>query len=129
MDRKGSRFQQFVKRIPAGLTKVLAGRELLVPLGEGVPPARVKFGPATQAVRFSLRTSDPSEVKMKAGSCGRIFRRGLCVSSAGASAVTDKVAGRGPGGGALSIMGRRTASQQSDRLRRGRGKHGADLSF
>lgn len=65
MDRKGSRFQQFVKRIPADLSKSLAGRELIVPLGEGVPPARVKFGRATQAVRFSLRTADPSEVKMR----------------------------------------------------------------
>lgn len=65
MERKGSRFAQFVKRIPIGLSHKLAGRELLVPLGEGITPARVKFGSATQAVRFSLRTSDPSEIRQR----------------------------------------------------------------
>jgi hypothetical protein len=62
MKRDGSRFAYFVQRIPADIRGKVAGERLASPLGDGVK--HLTIGPRAQAVRFSLLTVDPSEVKM-----------------------------------------------------------------
>ncbi len=61
MKRKGSSYPQFVKRIPLDLRDPMSGMSLCIPLGDDV--VSVTVSAKTQAIRFSLRTSDPSEVK------------------------------------------------------------------
>lgn len=61
MKREGSRSSYFVQRIPADVRAKAVGLRLAIPLGAGF--AFVTVSKLTQAVRFSLRASDPSEVK------------------------------------------------------------------
>jgi integrase len=60
--RPGSKNGQFQKRVPTEIRDRMIGRTLVIPLGDGTVSATVdKFG----FVRFSLRTSDPSEIKAR----------------------------------------------------------------
>ena len=63
MRRDGSRFPLFVQRIPADVRRKAAGIELAIPLGDGFVFVTPSDG--AQAVRFSLRTSEPSEIKTR----------------------------------------------------------------
>lgn len=63
MRRDGSRHLLFVQRIPRDVRSQIVGRTLAIPLGDSfvfVTPSE-----SAQAVRFSLRTSDPSEAKRR----------------------------------------------------------------
>lgn len=60
VQRKGSRFQQFVKRVPADVIERLAGKKIYVPLGSETVSVVV---PHHGTIRFSLRTDQPSEVR------------------------------------------------------------------
>lgn len=62
VQRKGSRFHQFVKRVPADLVERLAGKKLYVPLGDETAAVTI---PQHGTVRFSLRTNQPSEVRLR----------------------------------------------------------------
>lgn len=63
MRRDGSRNALFVQRIPADIREKIVGFRLAIPLGD----AYVFVTPSdnSQAIRFSLRTSDPSEAKSR----------------------------------------------------------------
>lgn len=61
MKRQGSSKQQFVRRIPADLRERMVGMKLTIPVGEEM--VFINITPGTESVRFSLRSSDPSEVK------------------------------------------------------------------
>lgn len=63
MRRAGSRHHQFVKRIPVDLMGRLGGRRLRVPLGDGA--VELTISPKADSIRFSLRTSDPVEVRLR----------------------------------------------------------------
>lgn len=63
MRRVGSRFPLFVQRIPADVRSKAVGIELAIPLGDGF--VFVTLSEGAQAVRFSLRTTEPSEVKTR----------------------------------------------------------------
>ncbi|WP_459593578.1 tyrosine-type recombinase/integrase [Bradyrhizobium diazoefficiens] len=63
MRRDGSRFPLFVQRIPADVRRKAVGFELAIPLGESFVFVTLREG--AQAVRFSLRTTDPSEIKTR----------------------------------------------------------------
>lgn len=63
MSRDGSRSPLFVQRIPADVRDEAIGNTLAIPLGDGfvfVTPSE-----SAQAIRFSLRTTDPSEIKTR----------------------------------------------------------------
>lgn len=63
MRRDGSRNSLFVQRIPADVREKAVGNPLAIPLGDGfvfVTPSAI-----AQAVRFSLRSSDPTEIKTR----------------------------------------------------------------
>jgi integrase len=63
MRRGGSRIPVFVQRIPADVRRKAAGISLAIPLGDSfvcVTPSE-----SAQAIRFSLRTADPSEAKTR----------------------------------------------------------------
>jgi len=63
MQRKGSRNFQFQQRIPADVRERAAGLMLDVPIGEEV--RAIKITPRMDAVRLSLRTTEPSQVKIR----------------------------------------------------------------
>jgi len=63
MRRDGSRFPLFVQRIPADVRRKAVGLELAIPLGDSFVFVTLREG--AQAVRFSLRTTDPSEIKTR----------------------------------------------------------------
>lgn len=63
MRRDGSRNSLFVQRIPADIRDKVVGDPLAIPLGEGF--AFVTPSPSAQSIRFSLRTSDPTETKTR----------------------------------------------------------------
>ncbi|MFK4562468.1 integrase [Bradyrhizobium ottawaense] len=63
MRRDGSRFPLFVQRIPADVRRKAVGIELSIPLGDGF--VFVTLSEGAQAVRFSLRTTEPSEAKRR----------------------------------------------------------------
>ncbi|WP_247389256.1 MULTISPECIES: tyrosine-type recombinase/integrase [unclassified Bradyrhizobium] len=65
MSRDGSRFPSFVQRIPADVRAKVAGIELAIPLGGGF--VFVRPSESAQAIRFSLRTAEPSEAKARHG--------------------------------------------------------------
>ncbi|MEW4457777.1 tyrosine-type recombinase/integrase [Roseibium algicola] len=65
VQRKGSRFQQLVKRVPADLVERLSGKKLYVPLGKETATVTV---PKHGTIRFSLRTDQPSEVRSRQAS-------------------------------------------------------------
>lgn len=63
MRRDGSRNSLFVQRIPTDVRENAIGNPLAIPLGDGfvfVTPSE-----SAQAVRFSLRTADPTEIKTR----------------------------------------------------------------
>lgn len=76
MNRKGTRNYQFVRRIPADLRERMVGMKLDMPLGDDTVP--VAIGPSTDAIRYSLRTSEPEEVKARTAAAieylERLFR-------------------------------------------------------
>ncbi|CAG0987810.1 hypothetical protein RHIZO_02084 [Rhizobiaceae bacterium] len=61
--RKGSRNRQFVQRIPADLKARVTGLKLEVPIGTEIVPFTIS--PQMDALRFSLRTSDPAEARKR----------------------------------------------------------------
>lgn len=63
MRRDGSRIPIFVQRIPADVRKKAAGISLAIPLGDSF--VSVTPSESAQAIRFSLRTADPSEAKTR----------------------------------------------------------------
>jgi integrase len=63
MRRDGSRIPLFVQRIPADIRDRAIGTSLAIPLGDGF--VFVTLSESAQAVRFSLRTAEPSEVKTR----------------------------------------------------------------
>ncbi len=63
MRRDGSRFPLFVQRIPADVRDNAIGNPLAIPLGDSF--VLVTPSASAQAVRFSLRTADPSEIKKR----------------------------------------------------------------
>ena len=63
MRRKGSSKAFFVQWIPAHVKASAVGITLTVPVGDALIP--VKITSQTAAVRLSLRTTDPSETKIR----------------------------------------------------------------
>ncbi|MCR9280453.1 MAG: hypothetical protein NXH99_02085 [Rhodobacteraceae bacterium] len=78
--RKESSNPQFVKRIPLDLRNRMSGMKLCLPLGDDT--VSVAVSAKTQAIRFSLRSSDPGEVKDRQATAvsylERLFSRGSC---------------------------------------------------
>jgi integrase len=66
--RKGTRNIQFVQRIPADVKARAAGLKLSIPVGAEVQPLTIS--PKADAIRLSLRTSDPSAAKARQGQVG-----------------------------------------------------------
>lgn len=65
MNRPGTSFKQFTQRIPTDIRDRATGLTLDVPLGSET--VRITVTAAMQAVRFSLRTRDPHETKIRQG--------------------------------------------------------------
>ncbi|MEQ1770924.1 MAG: DUF6538 domain-containing protein, partial [Devosia sp.] len=63
MRRDGSSIPQFVQRIPADVRARAAGLRLAIPLGDET--VRVAITEKTAAIRFSLKTSDKTEAKVR----------------------------------------------------------------
>jgi integrase len=63
MRRKGSRNRYYVKRIPVDLRRKIVGATLAIPVGDETHT--LKVSPRAQAIRISLRTHDPAEVKQR----------------------------------------------------------------
>ena len=63
MKREGSNNRQFVQRIPADLKARAVGLTLRIPVGPDVVTRQITT--STEAIRLSLRTADPSEVKVR----------------------------------------------------------------
>jgi integrase len=61
--RSGSRNRYFVRRIPADVRSRAAGLTLSVPVGDRFQSVRIS--PKAQSIRISLRTDDPTEVKLR----------------------------------------------------------------
>lgn len=61
--RRGSRFHQFVRRIPTDVKDRVAGLTLNIPVGQETKT--IVLSARMQAVRFSLRSDDPAEVKAR----------------------------------------------------------------
>jgi len=75
MKRGGSQNQYFVRRIPVDVREQLIGKTLHFPLGDSVQAVTVS--PKAQAIRFSLRTNDPSEVKARTAAADQYLERVL----------------------------------------------------
>jgi len=63
MRRKGSRNRYYVKRIPVDVRRNVVGARLAVPVGEQTQT--ITISPRAEAIRLSLRTHDPVEVKRR----------------------------------------------------------------
>ena len=61
--RKGSRVPYFVQRIPADVKPYIEGGQFTIPLGDTFH--KVTLRPGANDIRFSLRTTDPSEAKIR----------------------------------------------------------------
>ena len=61
--RTGSRNRQFVRRIPSDVRSKAVGLKLSIPAGDQTQA--VTLSSRAQAVRLSLRTGDPVEVKSR----------------------------------------------------------------
>jgi integrase len=61
--RSGSSCGQFQKRIPRDLVDRVAGTKLAIPIGSEV--LHLTVSERAQSIRFSLRTSDPTEIKIR----------------------------------------------------------------
>ena len=66
--RKDTRFPYFRRRIPADVLHKVRGRTLTIPVGNQT--TQVHISDNTEAIRFSLRTADPSEDRPR-WPCGR----------------------------------------------------------
>ena len=73
MKRDGSRFQLYVRRIPVDVRERLIGQTLHFPLGESTLPVAITA--RSQSIRFSLRTDDPAEVKVRNAAADQYFER------------------------------------------------------
>lgn len=62
--RPDSSHLQFEKRIPADVLPRAAGLKLSIPMGGG-EFQHIALSPTARAIRFSLRTRDPSEAKSR----------------------------------------------------------------
>jgi hypothetical protein len=69
MQRKGSRNVYFVQRIPADVKEAAIGRQLEFLVGEET--VRFAITEHSHAIRFSLRTFDPAEVKLRQAEAAR----------------------------------------------------------
>src|ERR1700722_17763642 len=65
MRRSGSSIPQFVQRIPADVLPRAVGRTLVIPLGN--ESATIRITSRMDTVRFSLRSRDPAQVKIRQG--------------------------------------------------------------
>jgi len=66
MRRRGSINRQFAKRIPVDVRARAIGRKLTIPLADtGEAPVTVTVTKRMGVIRFSLRTADPSEAKIR----------------------------------------------------------------
>ncbi|MFE1597854.1 hypothetical protein [Methylobacterium sp. ID0610] len=89
MKRSGSSLPQFVQRIPADVRPLMADRTLTVPLGSDT--IRVRFTPPMRSVRFSLRTRDPAEARIRQGQAAAAFERhGMALRKAAPATRTHK---------------------------------------
>ena len=61
--RSNSSMSQFVQRIPKDVRERAVGRSLSIPIGSQT--VHLTISPHADAVRFSLRTRDPSETKRR----------------------------------------------------------------
>src|SRR3984957_4688758 len=61
--RQNSTMSQFVQRIPKDLRGRALGRSLSIPIGADT--VQLTISPQAEAVRFSLRTREPSETKRR----------------------------------------------------------------
>ena len=61
--RTGSRYRQFVRRIPSDVKSKAVGLKLSIPVGDLAQV--VVITPRTQSVRLSLRSDDPPVVKSR----------------------------------------------------------------
>jgi len=82
VQRNGSRFQQFAKRVPADLVERLAGKKLYVPLEEQTSAVTV---PKHGTIRFSLRTDQPSEVRVRQATALAYLEKVFKAARAGAA--------------------------------------------
>ena len=71
--RSGSIIPQFVQRIPREVHARLVGGTLSIPLGSDV--VKIRIGPTTASIRFSLRTRDPIEAKIRQASVAAHLER------------------------------------------------------
>jgi hypothetical protein len=65
MKRSGSSIPYFAQRIPSDVRTRAIGRILSVPVGDQL--VAIKVTPRTESIRFSLRTRDPVEAKIRHG--------------------------------------------------------------
>lgn len=63
MRRKGSKNQHYYRRIPADVRDKAVGLKLAIPLGDEI--TFLTISPKAPALRISLRTSDPAQVKVR----------------------------------------------------------------
>ena len=63
MRRSGSRNRYYVKRIPSDVRRKVTGVTLAIPFGDNTQTLTIT--PRTQAIRVSLRTDEPAEVKAR----------------------------------------------------------------
>lgn len=63
MTPKGSHTPSFTKRIPRDIRDRMLGRTLSIPLGSSTVAFTIT--PSTQAIRFSLRTANPAEARIR----------------------------------------------------------------
>ncbi len=61
--RSNSSMSQFVQRIPNDVRERAVGRSLAIPIGSET--VQLTISPHAEAIRFSLRTRDPSETKRR----------------------------------------------------------------
>ena len=73
MKRKASRNPYYVRRIPTEVRTKANGLNLSVPVGNETQ--RVTITPRTQAIRISLRTNDPVEVKQRQAAIDEYLER------------------------------------------------------
>jgi hypothetical protein len=71
MQRKGSRNVYFQQRIPADLKQAAIGRVFEFGVGSGGESVKVAVTERSNAIKFSLRSSDPAEVKVRQAEAAR----------------------------------------------------------
>jgi integrase len=92
MKRSDSSMRQFVQRIPADLRERTIGLRLVIPLTD-TESATIQITPAMEAIRFSLRTRDPSEAKIRQGrACAHLETVWRGLRSIAPTVLTDRQA-------------------------------------